>query len=84
MEKKTCSYCGSSNYELLSTDYLYSYAGKYLLVPDTPVEVCSECGMIYYEAKVLKVIERKFFAIQDKVEIPDKYIDLPSVSYQSI
>ncbi|MFQ5616309.1 MAG: YgiT-type zinc finger protein [Anaerolineales bacterium] len=30
---------------------------------DIPVEVCLECGMIYYDAAVLKEIERRFFGI---------------------
>ena len=38
--------------------------GDYLLVPNTPVEVCLECVMVYYEANMLKEIERHFFAIQ--------------------
>ena len=84
MENRICNYCGSSDYETLVTDYLYSHEGKYLLVPDTPVEVCAACGMIYYEARILKEIERKFFAIQEKLEAPDTYIELPSISFQSI
>ena len=35
-------------------------------VPNTPVEVCLHCGMVYCDAAVLKEIERCFFAIQDK------------------
>ena len=42
-------------------NYLYSHQGEYLLVPNTPVEICRDCGMIYYDAAVLKEIERRFF-----------------------
>ena len=61
--------------------YLYTYRGNYLLVPNTPVEICLDCGMIYYDAKVLKKIEQNFFAIQKKKEKPDSYIELPSKAY---
>ena len=81
MENKKCNFCGKFKYETRKTDYLYSYKGNYLLVPNTPVEICLNCGMVYYDAKVLKEIERRFFAIQKKTEKPDCYIELPQVSY---
>jgi len=52
-----------------------------LLVPNTPVEVCLNCGMVYYDAAVLKEIERRFFAIQRKAEKPDRYITMPAKAY---
>ncbi len=50
-------------YEERRIEYLYSHKGKYLLVPNTPVEVCGNCGMVYYDAAVLKKIEQPFFSI---------------------
>ena len=55
-----------------------SHEGKYLLVPNTPVETCLNCGMVYYDAVVLKEIERHFFAIHSKAEEPDCYIEVPA------
>ncbi|MGB5156492.1 MAG: type II toxin-antitoxin system MqsA family antitoxin [Desulfobacterales bacterium] len=81
MQNKKCNFCGSLQYEERRTDYLYSYKGNYLLVPDTPVEICLNCGMVYFDAKVLKEIERRFFAIQRKTEKPDSYIELPSIAF---
>ncbi len=81
MNKIKCNFCGSERYEERRIDYLYTYRGNYLLVPNTPVEICLDCGMIYYDAKVLKKIERNFFAIQKKKEKPDSYIELPSKAY---
>jgi YgiT-type zinc finger domain-containing protein len=81
MESKTCNFCGEVRYEEHRTDYLYSYKGNYLLVPNTPVEVCMNCGMVYFEAKVLKEIERRFFAIQQRIEKPDSYIELPKIVF---
>ena len=81
MKKVKCNFCGSEQYEERRIDYLYSYRGNYLLVPNTPVEICKDCGMTYYDAKVLKNIEHSFFAIQRKKEEPDSYIELPSKAY---
>ena len=75
---KRCNYCGSERYEERRVEYLYSHEGKYLLVPNTPVELCLDCGMTYYDAKVLKEIERHFFAIHGNQEEPDSYINLPT------
>ena len=81
MGKVQCNTCGSDRYEERRIKYLYNHAGKYLLVPNTPVEICLNCGMIYYEAAVLKEIERQFFAIEGKQEQPDRYINVPEKSY---
>lgn len=81
MKKIQCNICGSDRYEERRIEYLYSHKGKYLLVPNTPVEVCLNCGMVYYDAAVLKEIERRFFAIQSKAEEPDSYIEMPEKAY---
>jgi YgiT-type zinc finger domain-containing protein len=81
MSKVKCNHCGSERYEERRIEYLYSYQGQYLLVPNTPVEVCLDCGMVYYDAVVLKEIERRFFAIHDKAEEPDRYVEMPEKAY---
>jgi YgiT-type zinc finger domain-containing protein len=81
MGKVKRNFCGSDQYEERRVDYLYSYQGEYLLSPNTPVEVCLNCGMVYYDAAVLKEIERRFFAIRQKKEQPDRYIRMPAVAY---
>jgi len=66
MKKVKCNFCSSGQYEECRIDYLYTYRGNYLLVPNTPVEICLDCGMIYYDAKVLKKIEQTFFCDSKK------------------
>ena len=77
MRQIKCNFCGSDRFEEKRIEYLYSHNGKYLLVPNTPVEVCLNCGMIYYDATVLEEIEKHFFAIHSKNEEPDRYIEMP-------
>ena len=78
---RTDPICGHPHFEEERTDYLYSYAGSYLLVPNTPVLVCVHCGMIFYDGAVLEEIERRFFAIQSHAEVPDQIIQLLSMAY---
>jgi YgiT-type zinc finger domain-containing protein len=81
MGEVRCNTCGGNRYKQRKINYLYSHKGKYLLVPNTPVEICLDCGTIYYDAAVLKEIERRFFAICQQQEMPDSYIQIPSKSY---
>lgn len=79
--QKWCNFCGGIEFEEKKVEYLYSREGKYLLVPDTPVEICKTCGMLCYDAAILKEIERRFFAIHENAEQPDYYIQMPVESY---
>ena len=81
MTETRCTNCGSEKSETRRVDYLYSHGGRYLLVPNTPVEVCLECGMSFYDAKVLKEIERRFFAIQNHLEQPEGYLEIPMIAF---
>jgi YgiT-type zinc finger domain-containing protein len=58
-----------------------SHKGKCLLVPNTPVEVCLHCGMIYYGAGAMQEVERHCFTIQNGTEEPDRYIEVPAKAY---
>ena len=81
MGQVRCNFCGSERYKERRIEYLYSHKGQYLLVPNTPVEVCVNCGMVYYDAAVLKKIEQRFFAIQNKTEEPDRFVEMPEKAY---
>lgn len=84
MEQKTCNFCGSDSHEERRIEYLYRHKEKYLLVPNTPVEICLNCGMIYYNAEVLKKIEGHSIAIQKRIGQPDRYIEMPTIEYAHI
>ena len=81
MREVSCNICGSQRYEQRRIDYLYRHRHQYLLVPNTPVEVCLDCGIVYYDAGVLKEIERSFFAIQSHREEPDCFLSIPSKGF---
>jgi transcription initiation factor TFIIIB Brf1 subunit/transcription initiation factor TFIIB len=46
-----------------------------------PIEICANCGMVYYEGTVLEEIERRFFAIHQNREEPERYVQLPVAAY---
>ncbi len=83
MSNVKCNFCGSDSYEERRVDYLYRHDDSYLLVPNTPVQICTECGMVYYDAKVLKEIEQHFFAIQKHEEQPDSMMKIPMKKYSA-
>ncbi|MBD2231022.1 type II toxin-antitoxin system MqsA family antitoxin [Phormidium tenue] len=72
-----CNTCGRADFEERQITYLCSHQGQYLIVPNTPVEICSDCGTVYYSAAALKNIERQFFAIRNHTEMPDQYLQVP-------
>jgi YgiT-type zinc finger domain-containing protein len=82
MTRSRCNLCAGEHTEERRIVYLYSHDGDYLLVPNTPVQVCVTCGIVYYEAAVLKEIERRFFPIREKREQPDRYIEMPETAYR--
>ncbi len=77
MREIKCNTCGSTDYEERRVTYLYSHKGKYLIAPNTPVEVCGHCGTLYYRAEVLKAIEQQFFAIHNNTASPDQFLQVP-------
>jgi hypothetical protein len=42
---------------------------------------CLNCDMVHYDAVILKEIGRRFFAIQNNIEEPDSYIQMPTAAY---
>jgi len=77
MRNTKCNTCSSTEYKERRITYLYSQQGQYLIAPNTPVEICSDCGTADYSADVLKAIERQFFAVHNTTASPDQYLQIP-------
>jgi YgiT-type zinc finger domain-containing protein len=77
MHKVQCNYCAGEVFESRQVPYLYEHEGKYLLVPNMPVEVCAQCGMEYYDGRTLEETERHFYAIHRHEESPDSMLEVP-------
>lgn len=55
-EGERCEYCDGLIVEK-RVDLPRKVEGKYVLIENVPAGVCTECGMRYYAANVLKIIE---------------------------
>ena len=55
-EVESCEYCGGDIEERRVTLHR-KVKGNYMLIEDVPAGVCTECGIRYYAANVLKTIE---------------------------
>lgn len=78
---KKCSFCGGEEFSQKRIEYIYRRGGKMMLVPNTPAEVCDQCGMQYFAGPVLESIERHFFAIENHQEVPDRYVQVPEKAF---
>jgi YgiT-type zinc finger domain-containing protein len=77
MEEKECPCYGSASYRVPKTDYSCSKQDKYLLVKQFPVEICDQCGMTYYDGRLLEKVERTFIAIYEEQAQPDDQVSMP-------
>jgi hypothetical protein len=50
--------------------------------PTRPLRFVSTVRWFTYDTAVLKEIERRFFAIQSKIEQPDSYVEMPEKAYR--
>lgn len=82
MEK--CNFCGNKNLKEIKTEYTYKHKGKYLLIDDVPCIQCEYCGEQYFEAKVLKQIEKEFSNIYSGRKKANKEIIVPMESFQEL
>ncbi len=55
-EGETCECCGGTIVEKRVTLHR-KVKGSYVLIEDVPAGVCTQCGMRYYAANVLKTIK---------------------------
>ncbi|MEO5369294.1 MAG: YgiT-type zinc finger protein [Magnetococcus sp. DMHC-1] len=65
-------------------EYLYRSGERFLVVTDVPCLECEFCGERYFEAVVLKKIERDFLAIQNTGKKPMKTILVPVEAYADL
>ena len=81
---KKCNFCGNKNFTAKTTDYIYKHKEHFMLFKNVPAEVCDYCAERYYEAKVLKKIEKDFFEILNQRKKPSKKIEMPVEEFAAI
>ena len=79
-----CHFCGNKNFKESKVQYTYKRDNRYMMVDDVPCEQCEFCGEQYFEANVLKNIEREFEAIHSKGKNIKKKVVVPIEAYTDI
>jgi len=74
---KMCNFCGNKNFESKRIQYIYRHKGRFLIVNDVPCEECEYCGEQYFNADVLKKIERDFMDIYSAGKKSKQLIEVP-------
>lgn len=57
-KNETCEYCGGAIAEK-RVDFPKKSGGSYVIFKSVPAGVCAECGVKYFSANTLKIIEQK-------------------------
>ena len=77
-----CLFCSHRNMADKHVEYFYRSGERFLVVTDVPCLECEFCGEHYFEAAVLKKIERDFVAIQNTDKKPMKTITVPVDAFE--
>ena len=82
--KSICSFCGNKNFTNKSVQYIYKHEEKLFLVNNVPCEECDFCGEQYFEASVLKKIEKEFHEIYSSGKKVQSEITVPVEEFINI
>jgi YgiT-type zinc finger domain-containing protein len=75
----SCSFC-DGELEERNVQYEYRWEGKLFVFEDVPARVCRQCGEKYFDATVVKAMER---AVLNQVE-PKRILQVPVFSYPDV
>ncbi len=71
-----CAFCGNKNLTAKTTRYLHQQGDELMIVDDTPCMECDFCGEQYFDAKVLKQIERDHREICEHRKQPRRFVQV--------
>jgi YgiT-type zinc finger domain-containing protein len=74
-----CSFC-DGELEEQQVQHEYRWEGKLFVFEDVPARVCRQCGEKYFDAKVVKAMER---AVLRQLE-PKRILRVPLFSYPEV
>lgn len=78
---KVCNFCGNKNFIEKTVQYVYQDNGRFMIFNDVPCEECEFCGERYFEASVLKKIEKEFDDVYSKQKKAPSEIRVPVEQY---
>jgi YgiT-type zinc finger domain-containing protein len=74
-----CSFCDGELEERL-VQHEYRWEGKLFLFEGVPARVCRQCGEMYFDAQVIKAMER---AVLNRLR-PERMLQVPVYSYEKV
>lgn len=75
----SCSFCDGELEERI-VQYEYRWEGKLFVFEDVPARVCRQCGELYFDARVVKAMEK---AVLSQLE-PKRILQVPVFSYPEV
>jgi YgiT-type zinc finger domain-containing protein len=75
----SCSFCDGELEERI-VQYEYRWGDKLFVFEDVPARVCRQCGEQYFDAKVVKAMER---AVLNRMQ-PKRILQVPVFSYPEV
>ena len=83
MKKKQCSFCGNTHLSRKNVRYIYQQ-GDDIMVDDVPCLECDYCSEQYFNASVLKKIERDFMDVSKQRKTPVRRMRVAVESFSSL
>jgi len=74
-----CSFCGGELEERL-VQHEYRWEGRLFVFEEVPARVCRQCGEKYFDARVVKAMER---AVLEQLK-PKRVMRVPVFSYPEV
>jgi YgiT-type zinc finger domain-containing protein len=75
----SCSFCGGELEKQL-VQHEYRWEGSLFVFEDVPALVCRQCGEKYFDAKVVKAMEK---AVLEELK-PKRILHVPVFSYSEV
>jgi YgiT-type zinc finger domain-containing protein len=76
---RSCSFCEGA-LEERRVQHDYRWEGQLFIFEDVPAHVCRQCGEKYFDARVVKAMER---AVLQQLE-PKRILQVPVFSYAQV
>lgn len=80
---KNCSFCGNKNVKSTVSEYTYKHDGNYMIFKNVPAIECEYCKEKYYDAKVLKKIEKEFQSVMNGKKVSQEIL-VPVEDYSEV
>ncbi len=79
-----CSFCGNTEFELVTTQYIYQRHGQLMVVDDVPALACTNCGEKYFDITTLKHLEARFLDIYEHGRTPTEQRAVPFERWEEL